>query len=108
MRGTLLAVLLLAGCNTAPLVPPNAQVVVLEGDTTLDASYNVAANLYLATLPSMTPAIHDQVKPIMLKAYTLVQAVDTGQVLAGQTSVADEIASASSLISQVKSILSPK
>jgi hypothetical protein len=102
-----IAALSLCACQTAPLVPPTAAVIVLEGDTELDASYNVAANLYLATLPSMTPAVHDSVKPVLVQAYALVHAVDTGQVLAGETSLTAEIATASNLIAQVKAALTP-
>lgn len=92
----------LTACSTAPLVPPSAQVVALQGDTSLDLAYNVAAQTYIAVLPSLSPALKGKLKPELIRAYALVKAVDSGEVIAGQASLVEEIGAASSLINSIR------
>lgn len=96
---------MLAGCLTNPLVPPSAQVGVAQGGATIDLAYNVAANAYLKALPTMSATTKAQLKPILAKAYNLVQAADAAETLGQSTAVATDIASATQLINQAKSLL---
>lgn len=100
-------IFMLPGCKTAPLLPPTTEAAFVEGDTALDATFNTAAKLYLGALPNMSPAVHDKLKPEMQRAYKLVQAVDGGQVLSGETSIAQEIKDATDLSALVKAALQP-
>lgn len=100
-----LGALTLSACATKPLVPPSAEVGLLQGVTTLEASYNVAAQAYLAELPSMSPDQHDQAKSLLVRAYGAVEAAETAQSLGDATTVNTQIALASSLIGQAKALL---
>lgn len=96
----------LSACKTVgQAVPPSAQLLLLQGDTTLDATYNEAAKGYLAVASQLTPALHDKLKASLLQAQPLVVAVDKGQLLAGQTTIDGEIVAASALIAQVRSAM---
>lgn len=96
------SVLGLPGCKSVPVTPASTEVIVAQGDTTLDASYNVAAKLYLGALGQMPPALHDQLKADLVKAYALVHAVDDGVVIGTEGTLTQEIADATALIAEVK------
>jgi hypothetical protein len=99
------AALTLSACTTAPLLSPSSEVLAVQGDTSLDAAYNAAAQVYLAELPTMPAPTKATLKPMMVRAYALVQAADTGTLLTGETTVAGEITDAETLIAQVKAAL---
>lgn len=93
--------LLLTGCASTP---PTASTITLQADTTLDAAYNVAASAYL----SAPPAQRAPYKASADKAYALVKAADAGQLLAGETSLAQEIADADALITSLNAAFPSK
>lgn len=96
----------LSACKTpAALIPATDTVIVAEGETSLDLAYNVAAKAYLNQLPTMTPSVKAQVKPLLVKAGGLVQAADAAEVLGNETSMAGQISDALSIIGQAKSLL---
>lgn len=99
------AALALAGCATNPIVPPAASVTVAEAGTTLDASYNVAAQAYLSELPTMSASLKATVKPLLVQAYAYVVAADQAEALGNATTVAAQAADAMALIAQAKTAL---
>ena len=104
------AAILLAGCasNGGALLPASDQVPVAQGVATLDAAYNVVAKIYLSQVATMAPGLKAKIKPLLIRAYALDQAVDSGQLLAGETDMATQIADATALIIQAKAALAPQ
>lgn len=96
------------GCANIPLLHGSTQVVVAQGETTLDLAYNVAAKAYLAQLPTMAPATKAKVKPILVKAHQLVKAADQAEAVGNAAGLADQIGQATQLIAQAKSLLGAK
>lgn len=106
MRGLVLAAALaLSACGTAPLTPPAASVPILQADTALDATYNVAAHAYISLEATLTPSVKATVKPLMAQLYTAVSAADTAQRLGDATTMQAQISLAGSLYAQLKPVL---
>lgn len=101
---TLAACLALTACGS--LIPAKATVAVAQGDTSLDLAYNAVAQVYLAALPSMTPALKAQVKPVLVKAYAAVQAADNAEKLGDAAGLAAQAQAAELLITEAKLDLS--
>jgi hypothetical protein len=97
--------LMLTACKTPSLIPPSETVIVAQAGTSVDAAYNVAAQAYLAALPTMPAATKATVKPLLVKAYGFVQAADAAEKLGDATTVAAQAGNAMALIAQIKSAL---
>jgi hypothetical protein len=95
-----LAVLCLAACNTT-----STQVAIAQGDTTIDAAYNTAAQAYLAAVPNMPAATKAEVKPLLVQAYAYVQAADAAAKVGDAATESAQAAQASALISQIQADL---
>lgn len=96
----IVAALSLSACGT--LIPASATVAVAQGDTTLDATYNVAAQAYIAALPTMPANIKATVQPLLVKAYPYVVAADKAEALGDAAGVAAQTGAAMTLISQAR------
>ncbi len=108
LAAILLAAACVAACNGIPassLIPPSADVAVLQADTTLDGIYNATAQLYLAAAPSLSVSLHAQAKGLLQKARPIVQAADHAQALGDATTFQAQYAEAMALINQVKALL---
>jgi hypothetical protein len=99
-----LVALLAAGALTAcaSIIPPTGTVVVAQGDTSLDAAYNVAAQAYLAEEGSMPSDQKATVKLLLTKAYPYLVAADKAEALGDATTVTAQAGAAMALISQAK------
>ncbi len=104
-----LAGVMLSGCATgqAPRPVP-AAVAIAQGETTLEAAYNVVAHVYLNRAPSMDPALKAKLKPLLAKAYTATQLAATAEKMGGASAFDDQIKDAADLIAQAKSLLGVK
>ena len=91
--------LTLAGCAGSTSVITQADLIALQGDTSLDLAWNQATKAFLAQAKTLPPATHDAIKADLKKARTLVKAADAGQ------DVAANVAAALTLISQARSAL---
>jgi hypothetical protein len=99
------ASLALVACQTNPITPPSVEVAVLQADTGLDATYNTAAQTYLAVKDSLPADVHAQAKALLIRAYQVVQAADAAQKLGDATTFNQQFAQASALIGQVQALL---
>lgn len=100
-----LALLLTASCASPPITPPALSVAVLQGDTTLDASYNLAAKAYLSQAPTMPADAKSTVKATLAALYTAVTAADAAQRLGDANTLQAKIADATALYAQLKPVL---
>ena len=98
----LAAVIASSACNTTPLVPPTAQVAVVQGDTSVDLAFNVVAMAYLKAAPALPPTTKAKVKTLLASAYAAVQAADNAERLGDATTLAAQVQSAESLLAQAK------
>lgn len=97
----------LAGCaSTTPLLSTSsAQVTALQSETTLEASYNALATAYLAAAPNLSAATKAQIKPLLAELYAATKAAETAQSLGDATTLASQVAAASSLTGQIKALI---
>lgn len=105
-----IAALCLVSCSTVSgvAVPSQgAQVAIAQTGLAIDASYNAAAQAYLAVAPSLDKATHDKVKALLVNAYACVVAADAAAKLGDATTLGAQIAAASSLITQASALLHP-
>lgn len=106
-----LACLSLAGCaQLSGLLNPSAstQVVIAQGDASIDEAYNIAAQAYLAALPSMSASTKATVKPLMIKAYAAVQAADAAATAGSSSDLAAKITAATQAINDARAALVPQ
>lgn len=94
-----------SGCATAPITPPSLEVVVLQTDAGLDATYNVAAKAYLAQVGTMSPDTKATIKPVVLALYKATTAADAAQRLGDANTVTAQVAAAGALYAQLKPLL---
>jgi hypothetical protein len=91
-----------ANLTGKPLVTSTStSTALLQGDTTLDLAWNTAMKLWIANGPAASDATKATIRPLIPKGYALVQAADSGQLLAGETSLGAEIAEAQTIITSI-------
>jgi hypothetical protein len=101
------AALSLTACAT-PNSAANDAIDIAQGDTTVDALYNVAATAYMNQLPTMPAATKAVVKPLLVQALPWVQKADAAATLGNAATVAADAAEATALITQAKTALGVK
>lgn len=99
------AALALSGCASQPIIPPSASVALLQGDTTLDASYNLAAHAYLRQAATLPPDLKHTIKSTLIAYYFATQAADKAQALGDADTLQAKIADASALYHQLQPLL---
>jgi hypothetical protein len=101
----LAAALILAGCASAPLIPPSAQVTTLKVVYGFEATYNTAAKLYLAKAPTLTPAQRVLPKQILADMFVAVTAAKAAADAGDATTQASQITTLQTLAAQLTSVL---
>jgi hypothetical protein len=94
----------LSACATKPLAPPSLQLTLAQGDTSLDAAFNVVAKYYLTHVPT-DPAVKARAKRLLLQALAAVQAADAAETLGRADTVTAQVKAATSLLTQARALL---
>lgn len=106
---TLIAALCVGGCNTAPIVPPSDQVILSQGETSLELAYNTAATLYLQKIGDGSLASSDKAtaKAILQKWLAALHLLRTAEKAGDATTISAQLAAIPVLASQAMAILKP-
>ena len=104
-----LAGVMLSGCVTGQAPKPvPAAVALAQGETTLEAAYNVVARIYLNRAPTMNPALKAKLKPLLAQAYVATQMAAVAEKMGAANAFDDQIKNAAALITEAKTLLGVK
>jgi hypothetical protein len=106
------AALSLAACATDGVAPPGpvttpapAVLVVAKVQYGFEATYNLAARLYLTAAPHLSPEVKAQAKDILARAYAAVRAARAAIKLGDATTVAAQVNLITELCAQVATLI---
>ena len=92
----------LGGCAT---IAPSTQLIVLQGDTSLDLFFNTCLTAYIKAAPSLPAATQAQAKVLIADANKAVLAADAAAKAADSTSLAGNAAAAVTLVGEIYALL---
>lgn len=99
----------LGACTTAPIVPPSDQVILSQGETSLELAYNTAATLYLQKIGdgSLTGSDKATAKAILQKWLAALHLLRTAEKAGDATTINAQLTAIPALASQAMAVLKP-